>query len=183
MTRPLFDSSGFASALGRLMSTPPCIIGAVIMKITNSSSITSIRLTTLMSALRSKRCRRRIPGISDSSLADEKRDHGHAEALERAIEAIETSREDVVPKCGRNGDGERGCRGDQGFGDARRNRGQIPRALRCDAEKCIDHAQHCSEEPDQRTRRADRRQPGKESTDAVALRRGVAVQEQMQRLE
>ena len=52
---PSFDSSGLASVAGSVMSTPPCIIGAVIMKITSRSSITSIRLTTLTSALSSKR--------------------------------------------------------------------------------------------------------------------------------
>ena len=50
-----FDSSGRACARGSWMSTPPCIIGAVIMKITMSSIMTSMRLTTLMSALRGSR--------------------------------------------------------------------------------------------------------------------------------
>src|SRR5665647_3143932 len=49
-TSPFLASSGRACAWGSAMSTPPCIIGAVIMKITMSSIMTSMRLTTLMSA-------------------------------------------------------------------------------------------------------------------------------------
>jgi hypothetical protein len=62
-TSPLFASIGRTSARGSATSTPPCIMGAVIMKITISSSITSMRLTTLISAfsaIRSPRVRRAI---------------------------------------------------------------------------------------------------------------------------
>ena len=54
---------GLASAFGSEMSTPPCIIGAVIMKMIMSSIMTSISDTTLISAfsgVRSPRLRRRI---------------------------------------------------------------------------------------------------------------------------
>ena len=47
------------SAAHASVSTPPCIIGAVIMKITMSSIITSMRLTTLISALSGVRSPRR----------------------------------------------------------------------------------------------------------------------------
>ena len=43
--------SGRASALGSSTSTPPCIIGAVIMKMISSTNTTSTSEVTLMSAL------------------------------------------------------------------------------------------------------------------------------------
>ena len=56
--------------------TPPCIIGAVIMKMIISSIITSIRLTTLISALSTSRSAAPpAPALSsDSSLAYQHRD-------------------------------------------------------------------------------------------------------------
>src|SRR5678810_323495 len=97
-TSPLFGSSGFASAFGSATSTPPCIIGAVIMKITSSRSITSIRLTTLISALRGIPSRRRRRPTLDPPLAAEHRDEGGAEALEQIVESVEAVGEDVVPE-------------------------------------------------------------------------------------
>src|SRR6476661_3193126 len=109
-TSPLFGSSGFASAFGSATSTPPCIIGAAIMKITSSRSITSIRLTTLISALSAssrRRCR-----ILEPSFAQQHRDHRRAETLEQVVEAIQPVREDVVAERGWNGHGQRRGRGD-----------------------------------------------------------------------
>src|SRR5436305_8550832 len=94
-TSPLFASIGLASADGRVRSRPPVIIGAVSMKMTSSSIITSIRLTTLISALRCIRSRPRRRLMLDASLADQARDHGCAEALHHQIEPIQTVREDV----------------------------------------------------------------------------------------
>src|SRR5439155_4273242 len=98
---------GRASAFGRLMSTPPCIIGAVIIKITSRSSITSIKLTTFTSAFSSKRWRRRRPGTSDPPFSHHERDHGRAEALHCAIESIQSARENVVAEGRRDRDGQR----------------------------------------------------------------------------
>src|SRR6476469_7496442 len=111
-TSPLFGSSGRASAFGSATSTPPCIIGAVIMKITRSSRITSIRLTTLRSAFSGSPSRRRRSTLQ-LSLAHEHRDHGGAEPLEGVREPIEPVREDVVPERRGNGDAERRRRGDE----------------------------------------------------------------------
>src|SRR5262245_56850157 len=102
IVRPSFDSSGFPSADGSVRSIPPCIIGAVIMKITSSSSITSIKLTTLISAFSSKRARRRRRGISDEPFAHEQRDQRRAEAFHLSVEAVQTAREDVVSERRRN---------------------------------------------------------------------------------
>src|SRR6476619_2963294 len=105
MLSPVLDSRGFACAAGNVMSKPPCIIGAVIMKMTSKSSMTSIKLTTFTSAFRSNRWRRRRLDISDPSLANEERDQGRPEALHLSVEAVDASREDVVPEGRRNGDG------------------------------------------------------------------------------
>src|SRR3954467_5532320 len=112
------------------MSTPPCISGAVIMKITSRSSITSIRLTTLTSALRSYRCRRARRAISDLSFAHEQRDQGGVEAFHPAVEPVQTAGEDVVAERRRNRHAERGRGGDQRFGDAGRDGAQIAGSLR-----------------------------------------------------
>src|SRR5215213_2800326 len=114
--RPLFGSSGRACAFGSATSTPPCMIGAVIMKMTIMSIITSMRLTTLISALSGifsprRRDTERAPNpwtlrtggelrASDPALAHHQRDQLRAEALELAVQAVETVREDVVPEDG-----------------------------------------------------------------------------------
>src|SRR5256885_2044138 len=51
-TSPDFGSSGFASARGKRTSTPPCMIGAVIMKMIRSTNATSTSDVTLMSAFK-----------------------------------------------------------------------------------------------------------------------------------
>src|SRR5512146_203443 len=129
MPSPSLDSSGLDSADGRLMSTPPCIMGAVIMKMTSNSSITSIRLTTFTSALSSYRCRRRWRRISDFAFADEQRDHRGAESFQSTVEAIESAREDVVAERGRDRDGQRrGGRGER-LADAGCHGRQVARPL------------------------------------------------------
>src|SRR2546429_136247 len=61
-TSPDFGSSGFASARGKRTSTPPCMIGAVIMKMISSTNATSTSDVTLMSAFKgSSPCPRSPP--------------------------------------------------------------------------------------------------------------------------
>src|SRR6185369_11203095 len=105
-TSPLFGSSGFASAFGSATSTPPCIIGAVIMKITSSRSITSIRLTTLISAFNGS-SRRRPRAILEPPLAAEHRDQRRPESLQQVVETVEAIGEDVVAERRRDGDAQR----------------------------------------------------------------------------
>src|SRR6185437_535786 len=180
---PSFVSSGLALAGGSEMSTPPCIIGAVIMKITSSSSITSIRLTTLTSALRSNRSRRRRRGTSDPAFAHEQRDGRRAEAFHPRVEPIEAAGEDVVAEGSGNRDGERHRRRNQRLRHARRDGRQVPRALRRNPEKRVDHAEHGAEQSDERAHRTDRRQPWEKAADSIALVRGFGVEQQMQRLD
>src|SRR6185437_6845072 len=123
--RPSFDSRGLLWAFGSVMSTPPSIIGAVIMKITSSSIMTSIRLTTFTSAISANVCRRARRAISDPAFAHEQRDDRGAEALEHPVELIETACEDVVPERGRDGDDERRRRGGERLAYAGGNRGEI----------------------------------------------------------
>src|SRR5918992_2937639 len=131
-TSPLFGSSGRASARGNWMSTPPCIIGAVIMKITRSSSITSIKLTTLISALSASRSRRRR-ATSDVSFAHEQGDEGRAEGLEQSLDPVQTAREDVVrERRGKAPRGRGGC-GDHRPRPAGGDRRQVSRAASRDS--------------------------------------------------
>src|SRR6185437_453439 len=100
--RPPLASSGRASARGSAMSTPPVIMGAVIMKITMSSIMTSMRLTTLMSAFSAKpRPRRRA--ILDPPLAHHHGDDVRAEVLQIVFQSIDPVRKNVVPEDGGNG--------------------------------------------------------------------------------
>src|SRR3954471_2909831 len=149
-TSPLFGSSGLASAFGSATSTPPCIMGAVIMKITSSSSITSIRLTTLISALSGSPSRRRRRATLEPPLAAEHRDERRAESLEQVVESVQPIGEDVVAERCRDGDAQRRSRRDQRFRDARRDGREVSRAARRDADECIDDAEHGAEQSDER---------------------------------
>src|SRR4051812_27563784 len=140
-TRPLFTSIGFASADGNVRSSPPVIIGAVSMKITSSSIITSMRLTTLISAFRCIRSRPRRRRTSDPAFAYQPRDDRRAKVFHHQIEAIQPMREDVVCERRWNRDGERRGRRDQRLRHARSDGGEIRRALGCDTEKRIDDAE------------------------------------------
>src|SRR3954468_16982033 len=125
-TIPPLGSSGFASAVGSFTSTPPCMIGAVIMKITMRSIITSMRLTTLISAFSGVRSPRRRCMLLDPPLANHQRDQLGAEAFELTVQPIHAVREDVVPEHRRNGHGQRGRGGDQRLSNTRRYRRDVP---------------------------------------------------------
>src|SRR5919109_705994 len=123
------------------MSTPPCIIGAVIMKITSSRNITSMRFTTLISAFSASRSRRRR-ATSDVPFAHEQGNHRRPKRLEETFDPVETARENVVRKGRWDRDCQRGGSRHQGLGDARRDRGEIPRATPSDPYEGIDDAEH-----------------------------------------
>src|SRR5215208_2717692 len=112
-------------------------MGAVIMKITSSRSITSIRLTTLISELSGRPSRRRR-GMLQAALASEHRDQRRAEPLEYVVESIETIGEDVVAEGGGDRHAERGGRRHERLGDAGRHRGEIARSARRDADERAD---------------------------------------------
>src|SRR5213078_3892767 len=124
-TRPDLGSSGFASARGRRTSTPPCMIGAVIMKMMSSTNATSTSEVTLMSALRgSSPCPRnppplRRPAISQPPFAGHRPDDLLRKALELAREQPETVHEQVVGHHRRDRHGEAGDGRHQRLGDAR----------------------------------------------------------------
>src|SRR5918992_2614267 len=181
-TRPLFGSSGRASARGNWMSTPPCIIGAVIMKITSNSSITSIRLTTLISALSARRSRRRR-ATSDVPFADEERDHRRAERLEESFDPVQAAGEDFVGERRRDRDRQRRRRRNQRLGDAWRDGRQVARPAARDADESVDDAEHRAEKADERTDRGNRREPRKVPAQPVPLRRCFRVENQVQRLD
>src|SRR3954468_17410244 len=126
-TRPLFASIGFASADGKVRSSPPVIIGAVNMKMTSSSIMTSMRLTTLISALRCIRSLPRRRLILDASLADEASNDGCAEALHHQIEAVQAVCEDVVAERRGTRARQRRRRSDQRLRHTWRHGGQVGR--------------------------------------------------------
>src|SRR5581483_9679248 len=124
------------------MSTPPCIIGAVIMKITMSSIITSIKLTTLISAFSGSPSARRRRATLDPPLPNHHGNDLGAEPLELALESVQPVGEDVVPEHGRDGHGERSRSGREGFGHPRRDGAQVPGSLHGDPDEGIDDAEH-----------------------------------------
>src|SRR5215207_5843222 len=128
------------------------------MKITSSRSITSMRLTTLISELSGSPSRRRR-GMLQPALAAEHGDQRRAERLEQVVEAVEAIREDVVPERRGNGDAEGRRRRDERLGDARRDGGEVARTAGRDPDEGADHAEHRAEQTDERARGADRREP------------------------
>ena len=139
-------------AFGSATSTPPCIIGAVIMKITSSSIITSIRLTTLISAL------------SGMSLAPAARHARSRPFAHHAARSAPMPKPRARRRCGsagwrrccsrtpRDRDAQRRGRRDERLGNARRDRADVSRALRRDADERLDDAEHGAEQSDQRAR-------------------------------
>src|SRR5688500_5749376 len=104
------------------------------MKITSSSNITSIRLTTLICEL-SASSRRRGRAILDAAFPYQQRYHRRAEPLEQVVEPVEPVGEDVVAERGGNGDAERSRGSHERFGDAGRHRRKVSRAGGGDADE------------------------------------------------
>src|SRR5690349_4803917 len=107
------------------------------MKITSSRSITSIRLTTLISAFSGSSRRRRPRAILEPPLATEHRDQCRPEPLEQIVETIQPIGEDVVTERRRDGDAERRGGRDERFRDAWRHGGEVARASRRDADERV----------------------------------------------
>src|SRR5258706_2145880 len=177
---PLLDSSGRACAFGSEMSTPPCIIGAVIMKMIINSIITSIRLTTLISALSTRRSRpRRRRAISacplgrseplDHALSDHQRNELRSDTLELPFDLVETGSEDVVREHSRNCYAQRRRRRYQRLGNAWRNSTDVAGSLGRDPDESVDHTEHRSEKSDKRTDGSDRCQCCHPLAESVAL--------------
>src|SRR2546426_4300051 len=103
MTSPALGSSGRAAARGSRTSTPPCMIGAVIMKMMSSTNATSTSEVTLMSALsgsspwpRSPPPPPRRPGMLEPPLPRHGPDDLLREPLQLAREQAEPVHEQVV---------------------------------------------------------------------------------------
>src|SRR5574339_580844 len=162
---PVCGSSGRAAARGNRTSTPPCMMGAVIMKMIKSTNATSTRLVTLMSAFRgSSPCPRSPPPCSKPAMlqppfARHRADQLLGEAFQLAGEETEAIDVEVVGHHGGHGDGEAGDGRHQRFGHAGGNRGDVARATGGDANKGVHHAQHGPEQTEQRADGPERRQP------------------------
>src|SRR3954468_16101733 len=139
-TIPSLGERGRASARGSSTSTPPCMIGAVIMKIIRSTSITSTREVTLTSAIRGSSPRwlpsppPRPEAILDQPFPGHGTDQLVREALELAREQPHPIDVDVIGDDRRNSRYQATGSSDQRLGDARGDGSQVTRALRSDAD-------------------------------------------------
>src|SRR3989442_15274261 len=134
MTSPDLGSSGRACARGSRTSTPPCMMGAVIMKMMSSTNATSTSEVTLMSALsgsspwpRSPPPPPSRPATLQPPLARHGADDLLREPLELAGEHPQPIDEQVVRHHGRAGDGTPGAVSSQRCRDARTASGDASR--------------------------------------------------------
>src|SRR5690348_14049326 len=136
--RPLLGSRGRASARGSRTSTPPCMIGAVIMKMMRRTNATSTSEVTLMSAFSgSSPCPRsppppRRPATLQPPLAGHGPDDLLREALELPREEAQAVDEDVVGHHRGDRDREAGHRGDQRLRHPRGDGADVARAAHRD---------------------------------------------------
>src|SRR5437773_6457333 len=110
---PSWDSRGRAAATGSRTWTPPCIIGAAIMKMISRTKATSTSEVTLISALRCARLRRERRTLQPP-LAGQRDDELARETLQLAGDEVLPGGEDVVGHHRGHRDREPGHRGDQG---------------------------------------------------------------------
>src|SRR5690606_31370661 len=180
---------GRACACGRSTSTPPCIIGAVIMKTMSSTIITSTSEVTLISALRG---RSPLPppippmpptAILDQSFAGHRADQLVGKSLELPGEEPHPVHEDVVAHDGGNGGREAGKSGHQRLRHTRRHRREVPRPARRDAGEGVDDADGSAEQAQQRTDRSDGGKPWDVMAEEVPLRRHFLPQDHLEGFE
>src|SRR5690349_18620860 len=123
-TIPSLGESGLASARGSSTSTPPCMIGAVSMKMMRSTSITSTSEVTLTSAMSGSSPRwlprppPRVAAMSDQSFPGHRPDQLVGEALELPGEQPRAVHVQVVRDHRGDRGGETGEGGDQSLGHA-----------------------------------------------------------------
>src|SRR6266498_5640796 len=121
-------------ARGRRTSTPPCMMGAVIMKMISSTNATSTREVTLISAVSgSSPWPRRPPppsrpAILEPPLAGHGADDLLGEPFELTRDQSQPVDEEVVGHHRGNRHREPRHGGDQRFGDARRHGRDVARA-------------------------------------------------------
>src|SRR6266568_5595824 len=156
---------------GTATSIPDCSTGAVIMKITSSTSTTSTSGVMLMSArdervwplllVKATLYLLRLIGRSTRSCRCA---HGNlferveqlaAEVVGGRCEYPNARGELVVSHHGGYCNEQAGGRGDKRFGNARRDRAQCCSSRSAQSVKGIDDAHHCAEKSDERARRRD----------------------------
>src|SRR6478609_10756418 len=188
-TSPSSILRGRASARGSWTSTPPCSIGAVIMKMMSSTKATSTSEVTLMSAVRGTAPRRRPrpppspPAILEQPLARHRADQLVGEAVELPLEDPETGREIVVRHHRWDRRGKARHRRDQRLGHPRRHGGQIPGATGRDPEKGRHHAEDGPEEAKEGTDRADGGEPRDVPRRRVTFGIDVLGEDHLERLQ
>src|SRR5512135_3866145 len=142
------------SARGRLTPIPDCIMGAVTMKMTSRTSMTSTNGVTLISESEVPTCLR--PRDDDGRdwvlramepLGDAQEFEG--EVLHVGDEVLDPAEEVVVGDDGRHGREEPDGRGDEGLGDARGDDLEAGRAHGADADEGDHDAPDGPEEADE----------------------------------
>src|SRR4030042_1939332 len=161
MVSPSSAGADCVSAWGRLTPIPDCIIGAVTMKMTRRTSMTSIKGVTLISE-------RDVPILP---LLDRDRDCGlsaiesvgdiqefQGEIFHLGDQVLDPVEEMIVGDDRRDGGEKHYGRSDQGFGDAGRHGHQAGRPDDADLEEGVHDAPDSAEEADERRDAARRSQ-------------------------
>src|SRR3954451_23879073 len=188
-TIPSLGESGRASARGSSTSTPPCMIGAVIMKMIRSTSMTSTSEVTFTSAISGSSPRwlpsppPRLADISDESFPGHGPDQLVGETFELAREEAGPIHVQVVGDHGRDRCRQAGERGHQRLGHAGGDRSEVARALGGYSSECIDDADRRAEQPQQRAHRPEGGEPGNVVTEQVPLGGHFLAQYHLERLE
>src|SRR5260370_19947973 len=166
-TSPALGSSGRAWARGSRTSTPPCMMGAVIMKMMSSTNATSTSDVTLMSAFKGSSPWPRSPPPPPPSapatlqppFARHAADDLLGEPFELAGEQSQAVHEDVVGHHRRHGDRQAGDGGDERLGHAGRHGRDVAPPAEGDADEGVHHAEHGPQESQERAHRAERGEP------------------------
>src|SRR5215470_19362888 len=182
-------SSGFASrVLGRLTWMPVCRIGAVIIKITSNTSITSTSGVTLISAnaVRVRPLRTLLlllNAITLNRLALDEVEQSERKAVHLSRQNFDAVQVAVVTQDRRHRRRDAGRRRDQRLGDARRHGLDRSRRLLGQSVERDDDAHDRAEQPDERGRAGDRRKPAEAPFQPGRLADGGALHRPMNRVQ
>src|SRR5580704_17212344 len=146
---------------GKSTSIPDCRIGAVIMKISYSTSTTPTYGTILISESVEPVSRESCGiGVSSTVKRLNTRDELHGEIIHPCSFGADALQIVVVSDDGRNRGEKSGRSSDQRFGNTRRDHAQARRPRCSQSFERVHHAQHRAEQPDERRDRSDGRKAG-----------------------
>src|SRR2546425_1622139 len=158
--------------LGKSTSMPDCRIGAVIMKMTSSTSTTSTKGTMLISESEVPVWREScgigalallkfvlLSELALSVILFDLRSHFHCKVIHACGELLDVVQIVVVGNHRRDGCEQPGRGGNQRFGNARRHGAKACGACAAQAGESIHHSPDGAEQTDERSHRAGGRQP------------------------